>query len=100
MPPEMGISHDVFKEGEDGGEDGEGAEEEPAEGEEAAEGDKSDILTSYKHKFVKEVVREKRMHYWQVPRLGSFMAVPLVYKSCISEEAIDKAIENWQEVLK
>jgi hypothetical protein len=35
------------------------------------------------------------MHYWQVPRLGSFMAVPLVYKSCLNIESFDKAVEDF-----
>jgi hypothetical protein len=35
-----------------------------------------------------------------VPRLGSFMAIPLVYNSCLSEQALDAAIVDWAEVLK
>ena len=26
------------------------------------------------------------------------MAVPLVYKSCLYEESLDKAIEDWTEI--
>jgi predicted nucleic acid-binding Zn ribbon protein len=37
------------------------------------------------------------MHYWTVPRLGSFIAVPLVYKSCLNIESFDQAVIDWQE---
>jgi len=47
---------------------------------------------------VPEVVREGPIHFWQVPRLGSFMAVPLVYNSCLSERALDDAVGAWTEI--
>lgn len=28
------------------------------------------------------------------------MAIPLIYKSCLSEEALDAAIADWTEVSK
>ena len=34
------------------------------------------------------------MHFWNVPRLGSFMAVPLVYKSCLSVDSFQKAFDD------
>lgn len=39
----------------------------------------NDILNTFKHVYVPEVVRNQRMWFKRVPRLGSFMAVPLVY---------------------
>jgi len=50
--------------------------------------------------FVSEVVENKDVHFWKVPRLGSYMAIPLVYKSCLSEKALDEAIIEWAEVSK
>jgi len=47
---------------------------------------------------VPEVVREPRMHYYKVPRLGCYMAVPLVYGSCLTEEALDAAIADYFQV--
>ena len=47
-----------------------------------------------------EVVREPRMHFQKVPRLGCFMAVPLVYNSCLFNEALEEAIEDYQVVSK
>jgi hypothetical protein len=49
---------------------------------------------------VKEVVREKRMHYFRVPRLGSFMAVRLEYNSCLTEEAFDAGVADMQSVIQ
>lgn len=56
------------------------------------------LMERFKHIYVKEVVREPRMHYQRVPRLGSFMAVPLVYKSCLFDESLMDSITNWQQV--
>lgn len=53
-----------------------------------------DILESFKHVYVPEVVREPKMWFKTVPRLGSFMSVPLIYKSCLCDEALDAAIAD------
>ena len=36
-----------------------------------------------------EVVRDPRVHFYKVPRLGSYMAIRLEYNSCLFEEAFD-----------
>jgi len=77
------------------------AEEEGEEGEEGApkkKAEQDDILTSFRHIYVKEVVREPKMHFYKVPRLGAFMAVPLVYNSCLTEEALDNAVADFIDV--
>jgi len=51
-----------------------------------------------KHVFVPEVVREPRMHYYQVPRLGSYLTIKLEYDSCLVEESFDYAIEDYNKV--
>lgn len=56
-----------------------------------------DILNNFRHIYVKEVVREPRMHYYKVPKLGSFMAVPMVYNSCLFEDALDNAVNEFIE---
>lgn len=38
------------------------------------------------------------MHFQKVPRLGSYMAVPLIYHNCLSDTALDKAVEDHQEI--
>lgn len=45
-----------------------------------------------KYIYVKEVVREPRMHFFKVPRLGSYLAIKLEYESCLFEEALDIAV--------
>lgn len=99
----QGITHSVFKEGgvaeaapEEGGE----AAEEGGDGEEkkvkAVVGNPDDILNTFKHVYVREVVREPKMHFYRVPRLGSFMVVPLEYESCISAVSLDSAVTDKQ----
>lgn len=102
LKSDQGISHDVFKEGDAA--EGEGEQEEKGEGEEAEgqakkEGEQ-DIINTFKHIYVKEVVREPRMHFYKVPRLGCFMAVPLSYSSCSTEEALDHAVTDYFDVAK
>jgi hypothetical protein len=95
----QGICHDLFGKPDDAeaedekeGEEGEGAQQDQA--------DKDDILKTFPHKFVPEVVREKKVHFWQVPRLGCFMTIPLIYRSCMSEESLDEALKDYVEILK
>ena len=40
------------------------------------------------------------MHYWTVPKLGSFMAIPFVYKSCLSSTSLDEALLDYADVTK
>ena len=89
LSPGQGITHNVFSE--DFTTNNEQLDFVP-EGSEQP--DYSNIVDQYKHIFVNEVVREDKMHFWNVPRLGSFMAVPLVYKSCLSVESFQKAYDD------
>ena len=98
----QGICHELFGKPEAGEEEEGGEKEEGEEGEGAKkeQGEADDILKTYPHKFVKEVVREKKVHFWQVPRLGCFMSIPLVYRSCLSEPSLDEALKDYVEILK
>jgi len=40
------------------------------------------------------------MHYFKVPRLGSFMAIHLEYDSCLHEEAFDDGVREMHNVHK
>ena len=103
LPPSVGVTHDVFGESYSRLDQtvNSGAEQ-PSEG--AAEETKEElpILQRFKHYYVKEVVREPRMNFQRVPKLGSYMAIPLVYKSCLFDEAVTAAIEAqidyWKRV--
>ena len=54
----------------------------------------------FKHIYVPEVVRQPRIHYQRVPRLGSYMAIPLVYQNCLYVESLEEAVRNFQDVEK
>jgi len=56
------------------------------------------LLDRFRHFYVKEVVREPRMNFQRVPKLGSFMAIPLIYKCCLFDESLAESVTNWQEV--
>lgn len=38
------------------------------------------------------------MHFQRVPRLGSYMAIPLIYEHCLTDAALDAAVEDFQGV--
>jgi len=52
------------------------------------------------HVLVDEVVRNPRIHYFKVPRLGSFMAVHLEYEAALHEEAFDDGVREMLGVHK
>ena len=91
------ITHKVFKEGEDDGEAEPGSD---AEADEEGKESSKDIIETFKHSYVKECVREKDMHFQKVPRLGCYMAVPLVYNSCLFNDALEEAVVDYQEITK
>ena len=49
---------------------------------------------------VDEVVRNNRMHYFKVPRLGSYMAIHLEYDACLHEDAFDDGVREMINVHK
>lgn len=40
------------------------------------------------------------MHFFKVPRLGSYLAIKLEYQTCLYEEAFDAAVANYIDVQK
>lgn len=48
---------------------------------------------------IDEVVREPRIHFFKVPRLGSYFAVRLEYETCLFEEAFDTGVADMQQVM-
>jgi hypothetical protein len=59
-----------------------------------------EVDTDPTHVLIKEVVREPRMHYYRVPKLGSYLAIKLEYGSCLSVSSYEAGVEDWVEVLK
>lgn len=96
LQPDQGISHECFAE-QSQVEGGGGGDDEGEEGGDAAPVT-TDILDTFKHVYVKEVVREPKIHYQKVPRLGSYMAVPLMYQHCLTDAALDAAVEDFAGV--
>jgi hypothetical protein len=91
LTPEEGVlTHSVFAEGGEDGDDDDAASALNSDGGPSSQKGKKeqDILKTFKHTYVKEVVRESRIHFQKVPRLGSFMAIPLIYESCLFDEAL------------
>lgn len=87
LEPSEGLSHSVFDE-----------EVTNANLEFNMEGKSQDeILDQFKFKYVPEVVRNPNMHYWKVPRLGSYMAIPMVYKSCLSVDSYTQAVDEFND---
>ena len=50
------------------------------------------------HLVIPEVVRDSRVHFYKVPRLGSYMAIRLEYETCLFEEAFDAGVLDLIEV--
>ena len=39
------------------------------------------------------MVKNENMHYFRLPKLGSYIAIPLVYQSYLTENIFDVALE-------
>lgn len=97
LKQEQGITFDVFKEDEP-------VEEEREE--EVLDEDGNPIIKPPKeipeqfpkYLFVPEVVRDPRMHYFKVPKLGSYLAIRLEYDSCLMDTSLDQAVNDFLEV--
>lgn len=97
-----GVTYSLFTE-EPVAEDAEEAPKEEEEPEELG----ADGINVYKkppkpkplrHILVPEVVREPKIHYYTVPRLGSYLAIKLEYNSCLNEEAFNESIGDYTVV--
>ena len=52
------------------------------------------------HLHVKEVVKQPNIKYFEVPRLGSYLAIKLEYASCLFEGSLDAAIDDQLDIKK
>jgi hypothetical protein len=97
LKQEQGLTFDVFRDPEAAPvEEGEKAEEEVTASLKSPQKEKPEVLP--RTIYVKEVVREPRMHFYKVPRLGCYMAIRLEYESCLFEESLDAAVVDYIEV--
>ena len=92
---EQGITYDLFKE--EAAEDQAPEDEEENLDEEGNPIPKKNVVAEKlpKHLIVDECVREPRMHYYDVPKLGSYLAIKLEYNSCLYEAAFDEAVVDY-----
>lgn len=92
LKQDQGITYQLFNAEEAAVEEGEG----DGEGEEGDEPKKEKVLIEKlpKHIVVNELVREPKMHYYDVPKLGSYLAIKLEYKTCLFEESYDEAVKE------
>eukprot|EP00117_Sycon_ciliatum_P012722 scpid65277/ scgid13679/ len=104
IAPTEGVTHDVFKEIEEPPapevpevpEVPEGGEPKPeGEGEPEPVKEPEEVLPY--HITVDEIVREPRIKYFKVPRLGSLLSVRMSYESCLFEQALDEAVNDVRE---
>lgn len=95
LKQEQGLTFDVFRDEEEVA-----SEVPPAdEGEEAEQVTEKEIKEVFpKSVFVREVVREPRMYFYKVPKLGSYLAIRLEYESCLFEGALDAAVADYFDV--
>lgn len=103
MTRDQGLTFDVFNGPADTGEEEVVADAAVEEGEEDEDKPKVEKAAPEKlphHIFVKEVVREPRMLYFKVPRLGCYMAIHLEYDACLTEDAFDDGVKEMQNVHK
>jgi len=103
LKQDQGITYKslFLKDGEDE-EKEEEPEEKPDEEEEGEEGvekpPKVEKERLPKFKLVPEVVEESEISFFNVPKLGSYLAIKMEYESCLFEEAFDAAVIDFLEV--
>jgi hypothetical protein len=55
-------------------------------------------LNNPRHILIREVVKEPKINFFKVPRLGAYMAIKLEYNSCLFEDSFDAAVLNYVDV--
>jgi hypothetical protein len=100
MAQDQGLTFDVFKDPEvaEAEPEPEASQVDPESGVGSVKGDKPVVEKLPHCVVIKEVVREPRMHYFKVPRLGSYMAIRLEYDSCLNETAFDAGVAEMKNV--
>lgn len=89
LPEGKGVTYDLFTTQAGGGE------------EQADENDEVDVDAKKENwNYVSDVVMEAKMHYFQIPKLGSYLAVPLFINSYLNENSFDNAYEKTLEYKK
>lgn len=62
-----------------------------------AANDENDKEPQLKSLYIPDVVTEPNMHFFEIPRLGSYLAVPVIIKSYLNVESFDSAVVKLKE---
>jgi hypothetical protein len=62
-------------------------------------GEDGTVEVKEKYVYIPNVVKNESMSYFRLPKLGAYIAVPLVYKSYLTEHIFDVALEARQKFL-
>jgi len=92
-----GVTPDAFNPPEPTGEAEQQEVKENEEGEEEQAKEKKEPEKIKNVVYRAEVTREPRMKFFKVPRLGSYMAVPLIYSSYLFPDSLDNALKDYVE---
>ena len=94
-----GITYSLFTEEAPADDEGETPPQEPASGDEGAPATAQVAKPKpLRHILVPEVVHEPKIHFYTVPRLGSYLAIKLEYNTCLFQEAFDEATADYAVV--
>jgi len=66
----------------------------PPQAEEEEEESLEESSERLNYRFIPNVIKEPRIHYFDVPRLGCYLAIPLDYESCLNERGFVKGVER------
>lgn len=87
LPEGKGVTYEVF------------AEPDPAsqpQNPDVPDDDEVEKEPAVRFKHVPDVVSEQNMYYFEIPRLGAYLAVPMIVKSYLNVESFDDAITKLQ----
>lgn len=87
---EQGVTSDVFK------------EKEAEEQQQQPDDDQQQKVPIQKpnYVYIPDVVKEPKMVFFKIPKLGAYIAIPMIYRSCLNESSFDAALEERQKYLK
>lgn len=89
LPPEGGVTNDLFTAAA-----GEAQPVDPEEGELDDEEPRNSYI------YIKDVATDPRMHFFEIPRFGSYMAVPMKVNSYLNALTFENGLEKTREYKK
>lgn len=59
-----------------------------------------EIVPRPKYLYVGDVLKSERMVFYRLPKLGCYMAIPLVIKSCLHISSLELGIEERKKFIQ